>query len=487
MGGNGFDGVYNEQLFTNGVKEYIADCSNTSDPFFIYYAMPTPHWPLEQPPKSYKECEEMGERKSFCNVLMYGDELIGTIVHSLKINDVFDETVIIFLSDNGPNPNWSGNSIDIDLPNGYGQTLPLRGAKGSTFEGGIRTPASVYGGWLDAHCQNVGGEYDEMVHISDWFAIIKNIAGVSLGNYIETDIDGLDLWRSICQSDGVYETKRSQISHLEMIDASDKSQGYKASYIRSGDWKLVINASLSFVDIPSNEYWVNYDDKYSEKPPIKKYKAMIKKEKLSKLYASECYDAFLKYAPADESDESAVFAYDEIMLFNLAKDNVEACNLASKYPETVQKLKDELLSQKNIKEYVKWNKDESQLSKQSKQGTMAQANSYDCDAQKAYHVSWHEMDGYENESDLTWTFKQIFYKYLYNIDHCKRYGTKASSSMFAPISIFFNSLSADTVTVGIAVVAIISLTAYLFVIFYGFGSAKKLKTKDADELTALIA
>merc|ERR1712032_675315 len=151
---------------------------------------------------------------------------------------------------------------------------------------------------------------------------------------------------------------------------------------------------------------------------------MMKKQKLSSLYASECYDAFLQYG--DESSDDAVFAYSEYMLFNVDKDKVEACNLASKYPSKVEELKEELLSMMNFKEYAKWNKIAQDESGQSKQGTMAQADSYDCDTGKAYHVSWKEMDGYENEADLTWSFKQIFYKYLYNIDHCQRYGTKAS-------------------------------------------------------------
>merc|ERR1719410_325388 len=179
---------------------------------------------------------------------------------------------------------------------------------------------------------------------------------------------------------------------------------------------------------------------------------MIKKQQLSALYASECYDAFLKYG--DENTDESMFEYAEIMLFNVAKDNVEACNLATKYPEIVQKLKDELLSNANFKEYIKWNKNAQ--SGMSKQGTMAQANSYDCDKKKAYHVSWHEMEGYENEEDLTWSFKQIFYKYLYNIDHCTRYGTKAEDAFFS----FYGHQR-----VGIAVIALVSLAAYLFVIF----------------------
>lgn len=134
--------TYNERLFTDGVREYIASHDGSS-PFFIYYAMPTPHWPLEDPPKMYSQCDDeqvIGERKAFCNVLMYGDELIGEIVQSLKEHNHFENTVMVFLSDNGPNPNWKG---DLKLPEGFGQTLPLRGAKGSTFEGGIRTPAFV--------------------------------------------------------------------------------------------------------------------------------------------------------------------------------------------------------------------------------------------------------------------------------------------------------------------------------------------------------
>merc|ERR1712087_778326 len=174
-----------------------------------------------------------------------------------------------------------------------------------------------------------------------------------------------------------------------------------------------------------------------------------------------------------------MFEYAEIMLFNVAKDNVEACNLATKYPEIVQKLKDELLSNANFKEYIKWNKNAQ--SGMSKQGTMAQANSYDCDKKKAYHVSWHEMEGYENEEDLTWSFKQIFYKYLYNIDHCTRYGTKAEDALFS----FYGHQR-----VGIAVIALVSLAAYLFVIFGGFFNKEQKKILDdasPDELTALVS
>ena len=92
------------------------------EPFFVYYAMQTPHWPLEMPPKIYTECQAANmnrDRQLFCNSLMYADEMIGDILINLKKKDLYDNTVVFFLSDNGPNTNW-GNK-------GFGQTLPLRG------------------------------------------------------------------------------------------------------------------------------------------------------------------------------------------------------------------------------------------------------------------------------------------------------------------------------------------------------------------------
>ena len=71
------------------------------------------------------------------------------------------------------------------------------GAKGSTFEGGIRTPAIVSGGFFKANCGGqIGEHYNDMVHITDWYAIIEHLAGVK-GTKSE-DLDAINLWPAIC-------------------------------------------------------------------------------------------------------------------------------------------------------------------------------------------------------------------------------------------------------------------------------------------------
>ena len=404
------EGVYNERLFTNGIKSYIEsysdDDDNNNNPFFIYYAMPTPHWPLQDPPKLYDECDNeeiFGDRKAFCNVLMYGDELIGEIVDSLKNTNQYENTVIIFLSDNGPNPNWKS---DIKLPGGYGQTLPLRGAKGSTFEGGIRTPAFMYGGYLEnKNCKNIGGEYNNMVHISDWFAIIKSMANINDNDDdFDVDIDGIDLFPDICNNDGI--VQREIIKHFEMIDVNEKEQGFKASYIRTNEWKLLINSSLSFVEIPSNKYWVDYDDSFTTSPPKDKYEMM--KDVNKDIFHSQCYDDYLMQNIDDDSI-SSVFEYDDIMLFKIGEDNIEACNVANENPKIVKHLLNQLFNDENIEQYVLYNSEEIKM---SKQGTLAQIESYDCLSDKSYHLSWHEIEKYSNEDNVDLSWNQIFQKMI---------------------------------------------------------------------------
>eukprot|EP01083_Nonionella_stella_P013327 37529_1 len=390
--------VYSEQLFTQNIIQYVEEYDET-DPFFIYYAMQTPHWPLEEPPKTYEECD--GERKLFCNALLFADEMIDDIVSALKTKHLFDDSLIIFMSDNGPNPNWNSN---LHLPLGYGETLPLRGTKGSVLEGGIRTPAFISGGFVNQNCANSGNEYDEMVHISDWFAMIQYLAG-SEGDGAR-DLDGVNLWPRICNGDG---RERDEIVHIEMVDSHDIAQGYKASYIRTKQWKLVINPTMSFVEFPTARYWVNYDNSFTIAPPRDVYHDMTQMG-LSHLYASECYD--------DALYDESVSKYDDVMLFAIAEDKIEACNVAGAYPDVVDDLWNRLFAAENIAEYVSYNSDKIEL---SKQGVLAQIESYDCEYEKAYHVAW--QDG-NDDGFLSITWNQIFERYVDVVDECKQEHTE---------------------------------------------------------------
>ena len=66
------------------------------------------------------------------------DEVIGDLVKSLKDNGMYDNSVIIFSSDNGAAGNAHGHGV------GAGSNHPLRGAKGTYYEGGVRVPGFVH-------------------------------------------------------------------------------------------------------------------------------------------------------------------------------------------------------------------------------------------------------------------------------------------------------------------------------------------------------
>ena len=88
-------------------------------------------------------------------------------------------TVIIFMSDNG------GRNYPGIRPN-----LPLRGGKGSIYEGGTKVPGIVFSSQL----KNPGTKYNGLMHIVDWLPTITRLAGVQKS---PEGLDGLDQYDAI--------------------------------------------------------------------------------------------------------------------------------------------------------------------------------------------------------------------------------------------------------------------------------------------------
>ena len=96
------------------------------------------------------------------------DYAVGDIIEALKTEDMFDNTVILFSSDNG----GAGDKYN----------KPLRGRKEYMYEGGVR----VVGVLSSPMIQNKGSVYNGMIHVSDWFSSFLSLAGryltISLSN-----------------------------------------------------------------------------------------------------------------------------------------------------------------------------------------------------------------------------------------------------------------------------------------------------------------
>ena len=168
-------------------QEFIEN--NHDNPFFLYYASPIPHAPLQAPKyliDKYREIigdEEpyLGNvgyfptrypRATYAAMIEYIDIQVGEIIAQLKRLNIYDNTVILLTSDNGPT--YAGG-VDFEYFNSTGifQNKPDR-MKGYTYEGGVRVPFVV--SW-PKKIRN-GRVVDDVSISYDLFATISELSGV---------------------------------------------------------------------------------------------------------------------------------------------------------------------------------------------------------------------------------------------------------------------------------------------------------------------
>lgn len=114
------------QMYTAHAKKYIADHRDT--PFFLFLSHTYPHMPV----MSSKEFEHKSRRGKYGDCVEEIDWSVGEIFRTLREQGLDGNTLVIFTSDNGP---WLRFT-----PNNGGSAGPLRGGKGSCWEGGFRMP-----------------------------------------------------------------------------------------------------------------------------------------------------------------------------------------------------------------------------------------------------------------------------------------------------------------------------------------------------------
>jgi arylsulfatase A-like enzyme len=169
-------------------KEYLTDeLSNAAvdfidrqkdNPFFLYLAYNAPHGPLQATQKYLDRFPNIKneKRRTYAAMVSAVDDGVGKVLAKLDEHSLSKDTLIVFLSDNGGPLATNASNND-----------PLRGGKGSPFEGGIRVPFAMrWTGTLPP-----GVDYDRPVISLDIFATIVAQAGVTVSK--ERPLDGVDL------------------------------------------------------------------------------------------------------------------------------------------------------------------------------------------------------------------------------------------------------------------------------------------------------
>jgi len=124
------EGYYLTDLITDEAVAWLNIQKDTT-PFFLYLPYTSPHAPYQGPDdyemdKKNSESWNKGKHETYIKMVENLDEGIGRIVAKLEKERLFENTLIVFFSDNGPTSK--------------GSTGNLRGYKGQVFEGGVRVP-----------------------------------------------------------------------------------------------------------------------------------------------------------------------------------------------------------------------------------------------------------------------------------------------------------------------------------------------------------
>jgi len=234
---------YTADLYANEAIQWLQQ-RDPAQPFFLYLAMAEPHTSIANPPaynEMYKQFTHgeivpipnggtkppkellipRGPGEYYANVT-YMDAQLGRVLEWLRNQDLYDNTVIVFSSDNGPvTSDW----INWWEVNAYGSTGGYRGRKHFLYEGGIRVPALIRYPKLT----QPDSVSDAQVIGMDLFVTLANMAGASIPD--DRTIDGIDI-QSIFSGGELPE--RSFIWALESV--SDMEYAF-----RSGPWKLMLD------------------------------------------------------------------------------------------------------------------------------------------------------------------------------------------------------------------------------------------------------
>ncbi|MEI3554859.1 MAG: sulfatase-like hydrolase/transferase [Alistipes senegalensis] len=172
--------------FFGRAMDFVDAQKQGDKPFFLYLPLTAPHTPI-LPAKEYEGRTSIGPYGDFVVMI---DDLLGQLVARLKANGQWENTILIFTSDNGCAPH-----IDIPLleRQGHYPGYIYRGAKTDIYEGGHRMPLIVT--WGDRYD---GLTDDSLVSLSDFYATFAEMAGYELRD--DEAEDSYSIWSNIART-----------------------------------------------------------------------------------------------------------------------------------------------------------------------------------------------------------------------------------------------------------------------------------------------
>ena len=236
------------------------------------------------------------DRRTYSGMVSCLDDSVSRVVTALKDADLYNNSVIIFVSDNG------GYIINRKTEGREGcgaSNYPLRGEKNTLWEGGTRTPAFVHSPLLE----RAGYVSQGLIHITDWLPTLLYLAGAA-GSADDDLLDGVNQWRML--------TAGEPSARTEIVYNIDETVPNAA--LRIGDLKLLWGNNSFHSD------W--YPVLGMNSDAVDPVQGGARKPMLSSLLGFSDYPVYL---------------------YNLTADPTEREDLSAQMPEEVQEMQERLM------------------------------------------------------------------------------------------------------------------------------------------------
>lgn len=227
--------IFLTEALTMEAKAHVSAAVKEEKPFFLYFAQYAVHGPFNSDPRfadHYKDSGKSEQAQAFATLIEGMDKSLGDVMDHLDALGVAENTLIMFLGDNGS-----------DAPLGHEHAVacaaPLRGKKGSHYEGGMRVP--FIAAWAKASADNphqqrlpipAGAIQSQQAAVQDLFPTLLHLTGkaVPQGHIV----DGFKLDTLLT---GKMDAGREE-AFLMNYPHSPHRSSYFTSY-RQGDWKVI--------------------------------------------------------------------------------------------------------------------------------------------------------------------------------------------------------------------------------------------------------
>ena len=222
--------VFLTEAITEEALKVVDSAVTSKQPFFLYMSHYAVHTPIMGDDRFVQKYLDQGidsTEAKYASMVEGMDKSLGDIMDYLEEKDLTENTVILFMSDNG------GLSVHGRGGEANTHNKPLASGKGSMYEGGIRVPMIVK--WPEKTVS--GSVSDYQVIIEDFYPTLLEMAGIDSLNTIQK-VDG-ESFTSVLKGEPAYVGERSLVWHYPN-EWGPKGPGIgAASTLRKGDFKFI--------------------------------------------------------------------------------------------------------------------------------------------------------------------------------------------------------------------------------------------------------